>query len=1170
MTVFSPLPAETVLEQRYRLGEVIGRGGMGAVYEAVDLRLNARVALKQILRATPTLRQAFEREAQLLANLRHRALPRVSDYFSEADADFIVMEFIDGTDLRQVLLDRGPLVVDEVLAWGDQLLDVLEYLHGQTPPIIHRDIKPQNIKLTQSGALVLLDFGIAKGNLGAEPTTGASQSVVALTREYAPPEQLLREGTDERSDLFSLAATLYHLLCNQLPVPIDRRISRIQNDQPDPLLPVAQINARVTTAVSDLLHQALSRKAEQRPASAAVFREALRAAAHAQNPLPPGETEIGTAVDEDTDTVPREVDESRLRHPDNPVETSQSSDAPPPGTPGGRSVPSVGRGVAHARTGQMSLQRRIAGLVRDVFDSGPGAWMVWCDPRGDWRPLLERVAADSRLGGFELVVVTEETAGEIGGLRVRRRIQELLDAGESFVLLVPYTRDRLGWIWAQALLAEQIYDRPLFDELLRWGWRPPSASITADEVALLARQGLQHDPTAWGGGNIQPDVPLLLNILAGGAVPERDEEYLLDRTIEAAGLPERDQVHLDRWRVRSLAHLLVTQAQQIAPRLVSPTQELLVAEGQRPLALVVLAHWADSLRLSRRLPELIAEADRVADLGSLLGGATVKHGPFFSRVAEQTVFVNTCLRLAQKSGKELLQSLADMEGDLQRHTQGFWGERSGRTESGWTGRTIPWGELLRLSRAACGVLTVAPEREWTRPDDAISWYTDSGWRLDAAGEEILRNLTRTTPELLGVIAQLRNAYRTRWEKTLIQWSDVWSAAGCPNPALPTAGMWLKEQLETSRPTAIMFIDAFRYDLGASLVEAVNAQEGAIRAAVRPARAPLPSVTALGMGMALPIQESNLRAEIVGGSWQLIDNASGLDLSRAENRRTWLSERAGVLPDSILALDDVSRGQIPAPAKNRKRLVVTDMAIDQLGHDDELERLGSSAIIDRYREAIMRLRDSGWLRVLIVTDHGYIHWSGSDERRLQPPISGPAYRSRRALAYPAHTSISDTHVSTPGGQWKVVPAPGAACWSAYGGLGYFHGGASLQEWIIPCVQIDWPTTAQPVQVSLQPLMHVLSVKPRIVLNIERTSLLLEDTLPRQIDVIIRHATSRVILFRSAQTEVTPGQSQIAVTLRLTPGGTAEWEAPLRIEVRDALTEELLDAVDSSLRVHLDDW
>ena len=158
------LEPNQILQGRYRIIESIGRGGMGAVYKAMDTRLHAIVALKQTLVSGEAPRRAFEREAQLLAGLRHPALPKVSDHFVEEDGQFLVMEFIPGDDLGTLLSKRaGPFPVADVLRWADVLLDALEYLHGHTPPIIHRDIKPQNLKLTDRGEIILLDFGLAKG-----------------------------------------------------------------------------------------------------------------------------------------------------------------------------------------------------------------------------------------------------------------------------------------------------------------------------------------------------------------------------------------------------------------------------------------------------------------------------------------------------------------------------------------------------------------------------------------------------------------------------------------------------------------------------------------------------------------------------------------------------------------------------------------------------------------------------------------------------------------------------------------------------------------------------------------------------------------------------------------------------------------------------------------------
>src|SRR5215204_5955941 len=152
------LTTDTILQGRYCILRPMGRGGMGAVYEAADMRLSRSVALKETLVETDELRRAFEREARLLANLRHPALPKVLDHFDEGGGLFLVMEFIPGEDLGRLLDTGHAFAPAKVLGWAEQLLDALEYLHGLSPPVLHRDIKPANLKLVTPGHVVLLDF----------------------------------------------------------------------------------------------------------------------------------------------------------------------------------------------------------------------------------------------------------------------------------------------------------------------------------------------------------------------------------------------------------------------------------------------------------------------------------------------------------------------------------------------------------------------------------------------------------------------------------------------------------------------------------------------------------------------------------------------------------------------------------------------------------------------------------------------------------------------------------------------------------------------------------------------------------------------------------------------------------------------------------------------------
>lgn len=271
------LTPETVLQSRYRILRQLGQGGMGAVYEAMDERLDAVVALKETLFADERLRKQFEREARLLARMHHPALPRVSDHFSEGDGQFLVMQYIDGDDLAQMMtLKRGHFPPEQVLTWGDQLLDALDYLHTQEPQIIHRDIKPQNLKLTARGQIILLDFGLAKGQASeVSPAAVTSASIFGYTPNYAPLEQIQGLGTDARSDLYALSATLYHLMTNVKPPSALTRAAALVNGEADPLLPANEINSSVSPAVASVLARAMSQNRDRRFATAAQMRKAL-------------------------------------------------------------------------------------------------------------------------------------------------------------------------------------------------------------------------------------------------------------------------------------------------------------------------------------------------------------------------------------------------------------------------------------------------------------------------------------------------------------------------------------------------------------------------------------------------------------------------------------------------------------------------------------------------------------------------------------------------------------------------------------------------------------------------------------------------------------------------------------------------------------------------------
>ncbi len=279
-----PIPLKTgeVLRQRYRIQERIGQGGMGNIYLADDMRLEGRkCALKEVEhdrnlpeKVFQEAREQFLREATVLARLDHPNLPKVSDFFSIGERDYLVMDFVPGKDLRTMILDarsRGIFLNEaDVLDWVSQLADALTYMHRQTPPIVHRDIKPSNLKITPDGLLKLVDFGLVKVLAPDEETITIIQGQGTLL--YTPLEQYggSENHTDVRSDIYAFGATLHHLLTCQPPIDARQRFLHPENH----VLP-RRINPSISLRTEKAIQWAMELHPDQRPDSIETFRQYL-------------------------------------------------------------------------------------------------------------------------------------------------------------------------------------------------------------------------------------------------------------------------------------------------------------------------------------------------------------------------------------------------------------------------------------------------------------------------------------------------------------------------------------------------------------------------------------------------------------------------------------------------------------------------------------------------------------------------------------------------------------------------------------------------------------------------------------------------------------------------------------------------------------------------------
>ncbi|MCY7346470.1 MAG: serine/threonine protein kinase [Pyrinomonadaceae bacterium] len=464
------------LDNRYVVLEEIGSGGFGAVYLAEDVRFtgNNRVAIKKIQQGSEQTAKAFRHEANLLYNLTHPNLPKVTNCFQEGEANYIVMDFVAGEDLMQQLKKGKRFSVAEVLAIADKVLDALEYLHSFS--IFHRDIKPHNIKNDAQGKIFLLDFGTAKGQVDdATLALNEQQSITGYTPSYAPLEQVLRvdansylllksidsphldsfeqHKTDARSDIYSLGATIYHLLTNTSPdrATATLRAHLLWSNKPDPLTDCRHYNSEISERLAAIIGKAVEIDPNRRFQTAAEFRTALATLSSADataedspSPIKTQPNEANTAQNQNLLTQ-RSVEPFKIEIPLNvppldSIQTLVGKDAPPKRK--GRFAPLL-----------------IAALVLLAFVAGFGGWLAWRDYRREpEKPNNQALNAPPNPAQTQVLSYSLLVQKMRGGAKFQEPFessgQEIFENGYQFQIRLTPPADGFLYVFAEGLNAE--------------------------------------------------------------------------------------------------------------------------------------------------------------------------------------------------------------------------------------------------------------------------------------------------------------------------------------------------------------------------------------------------------------------------------------------------------------------------------------------------------------------------------------------------------------------------------------------------------------------------------------------------------------------------------------------------------------------------------------------
>ena len=797
--------------------------------------------------------------------------------------------------------------------------------------------------------------------------------------------------------------------------------------------------------------------------------------------------------------------------------------------------------------------------------------IFWCDPNRLWQEILEKISE----GTFELWTEDDNE------LVIRHKLYH--SEKKPRVILLPKSKDELTFLKVYTSNENDIIEIDFLEALYRYGAPIPS------EIQVDVKPHLSAYIKDW----LDEPLSIWRNFLSSGSkalLTENDVLAVLSNTtfselaasgkfdlfqqivVDDYGLPDpRDSEEIE-WRKKSIASMIYTEAYDTNPKNPPSDSNLVIyPENQRKKILHLLDLWKKRTDYFPYFESLCDEADQFAQLQYWANSIELDLETYSSRLVEETILQNEIMRLTKLLPRELCQSLSKKKSVYQKHAESFWGKT--------VSSKIDWKTLLEYSETAETLYeNEGIENKWSTTNDAVHWYIRSGWKVDAFGEHIFKERSDLPGTLFSIRSKLRKAHHRHTDRTNLEFSQLIDKQGIESIEFDDRFMDNDKLIKESDKIAFIFIDALRFELGKRLCEKVNQGEPIERAVIVATSSSIPTITSLGMALALP-GEKDLEVTINNkkNGFRIVDKSNEIIVDEKAGRKQWLKKYYDLTESSFIDIDDLLDVKNPqANKKLGKKLFIFGKDFDEEGHQGKLQITGAENLVDRYFRTIRMLRNLGYTNIVIVTDHGYFHWEPEDDEIEIKPEGEILLSARRYAIGNNLQSQAAIRLKVSNSNIECLIPRSVNIFKTYGGMGFYHGGITLQEYIIPVLKVEWPKKSTKVQAVLKPITEITSLNQRVEIEPGVTQHDLmgrpdENTVSRRVFVKVENPINRTILFKSDEDHlIEPGGVKKIVELKKIEGAEAAFNSEVNILVCDSENEQVLDQRKVMLKVQLDEW